>query len=76
MGARAHIRVPLDPIYVGTPLGGHGISGAQNEECLGTFLSGPTGGLSGKNLIPVRFSNCAWGSEPTLQVLCRLTLDR
>ena len=35
------------------------ISGAQNQECLPAFPSGPTGGLSEQNLFSMRFSVCA-----------------
>ena len=45
---RAHIRVPLDPIYEGHPPERlYVISGAQNQECLPAVPSGPTGALSG-----------------------------
>ena len=37
-----------------------GISGAQNQECLPAFSSGPTGGLGIQNLPLLRFMNCAW----------------
>ena len=41
---------PRTPVTGVTPCSGQNISGAQNQECLGAVPSGPTGGLSGREI--------------------------
>ena len=60
MGARAHIRGPLDPDLRGaSPVKSHKISGAQNQEYLPALQSGPTGALRMQKLQPTQFRTCA-----------------